>query len=278
MESPMLPPDYHFHTRFSPDSLAILEEHVKAAIDLNLRGLCVTDHAEFDPYLGGEWSLDFDESYREFERVRELYPEMDLRYGYELGIPDTAETLEGYRRTVADKKVDFVIASVHFYRGKGIFGAEWYEGRSFAEACRAYIAAIYDRVSLLRDDEFCVVGHLDCPGKVDESVCGEKDRRVRYAYMDDEFDTLARHLIERGKTVELNTSSWRKIGPLDPPGLDWLTRMRELGAEFITISSDAHVTEHIGYRFKEAKEMALAAGFRYYAVYRDMKLEIRSLV
>lgn len=277
MPRSLLPPDYHFHTRFSPDSGELLEEHVKKAVENGLQGLCVTDHAEFDPYLGGRWTLDFPASMAEFRRVRALFPEVDLRYGYELGIPDSEAALEDYRRIVSDVGVDFAIASVHFYRGKGIFDPDWYEGRTYPEACRAYLEAVCERVRCLREEEYCIVGHLDCPGKANPLYTGQADNRVRYAYMADEFDTLARYLIERGKSVEYNTSSWRKIGEAEPPGLDWLSRLHELGAEFITFGSDAHRQGHTGYRFEKAKEIALAAGFRYYAVYRGMKAEIKPI-
>ena len=66
----------------------------------------------------------------------------------------------------------------------------------------------------------------------------------------------------------MNTSAW-----LDDPawGLDVLSRFVELGGEFVTFGSDAHVPERVGRRFAEARALALAAGVRYTATFRTLK-------
>lgn len=266
------PADYHLHSNFSPDSETPLEAQAERALQLGMKGFCLTDHAELDLWQNHAWTLDLVKAKAHFDRVAERFPQLEMRFGFEFGMPDEPiESLAEARTHIPDLDYDFKIASVHFVNGVDVFHKPWYEGRSYAASCEAYLKAIYERVQRLRDDEFSVIGHLDCPCKTSFANHGQEDPRVRYRYFADVFDELARHLIARGKSVELNTSAWRKIGDLELPGLDWLSRLRELGAEYVTIGSDAHRPEHLGYRFPEAVELLKAAGFRYYAVFRRME-------
>ena len=52
---------------------------------------------------------------------------------------------------------------------------------------------------------------------------------------------------------------------------------RSMGGEIITIGSDAHVPEHIGFHFDEAQELLRSCGFRYFTTYTRRKPEFHSL-
>ena len=265
----LLPADYHFHSRFSPDSREELRNYLLRAQALKLPGLCVTDHAEFDPYVGGTWTLDFAGAREYFEKIKADFPDVELRFGYELGIPDTEEGMQAFKAEKGKEQVDFVIASVHYFNHTDVFEEKWYEGRSYEEACRAYLEAICVQVQKLEDHEFDVIGHFDCPCKVGTETTGASDPRIRLSFFADELDFLGRYLKERGKSVEINTSSWRRLGDLAIPGLDYYSRLRDLGIEYVTFGSDAHQVTHFAHRFEEARELAKAAGFKYYAVFKE---------
>ena len=60
--------------------------------------------------------------------------------------------------------------------------------------------------------------------------------------------------------------------------LDLLIRIRvcfadikSLGGEIITVGSDAHKAEHIGYEFEIAGELLKSCGFRYYTEFENRK-------
>ena len=42
---------------------------------------------------------------------------------------------------------------------------------------------------------------------------------------------------------------------------------KDLGGEIITIGSDAHLTEHVGYGFENIPELLGNIGFKYYSVF-----------
>lgn len=273
----MLPADYHFHDHFSPDSSADFVDYLEMAKKRGISELCLTNHAEFDPYCDHQWTIDLEENYEEFQYWQGREKSLSLRFGYELGIPDNAEDIADAFRRIPELPYDYVLASVHNYQGKSVFSSEWYEGRSYPEAVEAYLAVILDRLKAIGSDAFDAVGHIDCSCKAFPGSTGSEDLRVRYAYFADTFDSFARYLIENGKTMEINTSAWKHLGSLEPHGLDYLRRFRELGAEFLAFGSDAHRADFLGYRFDEAAELAKAAGFRYYASYRGRKPEPKKL-
>ena len=58
---------------------------------------------------------------------------------------------------------------------------------------------------------------------------------------------------------------------------EWLRRYKELGGEIITVGSDAHKAEHIGYEFEIAGELLKSCGFRYYTEFENRKAVFRRI-
>ena len=78
----------------------------------------------------------------------------------------------------------------------------------------------------------------------------------------EEVDAALRLLAQAGNALEINTSGWKQTRePIPSRGI--LRRFRELGGEFVTFGSDAHEARYVGYRLREAHELARACGFRY---------------
>ena len=48
---------------------------------------------------------------------------------------------------------------------------------------------------------------------------------------------------------------------------------KALGGEIITVGSDAHIKENIGYGFDVAEALLEETGFRYYTVFKNRKPE-----
>ena len=47
-----------------------------------------------------------------------------------------------------------------------------------------------------------------------------------------------------------------------------------MGGELITVGSDAHTPEYLGYGFEQARELLKSCGFRYYTVFHHRKAEM----
>ena len=55
------------------------------------------------------------------------------------------------------------------------------------------------------------------------------------------------------------------------PPVEMLTLYKDLKGEIITIGSDAHVTEHIGYNFSYIIDVLKTLGFKYLTTFEGMQ-------
>ena len=93
-----------------------------------------------------------------------------------------------------------------------------------------------------------------------------ENKAFRHRDAPDAIDAVLRCLAQNGKALEINTSSL-KNSPETMASRDILLRFRELRGEFVTLGSDAHAPEFVGYRLADARQLALDCGFRYGAAF-----------
>ena len=251
--------DYHVHSHISADCNTPMAEQVKAAAAAGLEEICFTDHLEYN--YPEQYGIDFTVDLGEYRAAIEALPDLGVRVkrGAEAGLTCAKEDAPHMAEMVRSGGFDFVIASAHLVENIDPYFPGFYETRTVAQANKEYVACLYKYLTYFPDDCYCAVGHVDFGAKFNP----DKTAKLHYAHCPDELDALFRHAIERGKCIEINTSTYRRF-ERDYPG-DWLKRYRELGGEFVTFGGDAHYTQHVGYKFDIAREMAKAAGIRYFA-------------
>ena len=166
---------------------------------------------------------------------------------------------------------DFIIGSTHVCSGKDPYYPDFYEGRTESEAYRAYFEDELKNVQMY--DCFDSAGHLDYVVRYGPS----RNRDYSYHAYADILDEILKTLISKEKAIECNTAGF-KAGLGHPhPTEDVLRRYRELGGELLTLGSDAHQTEHLGYEFRKTGELLKSLGFRYYTIYRNRRPEFLPL-
>ena len=257
--------DFHTHTEFSADSEAPITDQIERAVALGMESICITDHNDYD-VAGG--ALDFFLDLPAYiPRLQQLQKEYEGRIrvliGMELGLQ---RHIKDYLyKTAAEYPFDFIIGSTHFIDGMDPYEREYFDGRSERAAYEEFFRVSLERVRQL--DCFDVYGHLDYVVRYGPN----QNQFYTYAAYSDYIDPLLKLLIERGQGIECNTGGY-KYGLGEPnPCLDILKRYRELGGEIITVGSDAHKPEHIGYAFDRARAALLTCGFQYYTVYEQRK-------
>ncbi|MDL2217636.1 histidinol-phosphatase HisJ family protein [Christensenellaceae bacterium OttesenSCG-928-M15] len=267
--------DYHMHSALSPDSPAPVMAQIEAAKGLGLTEICFTEHLEVN-YPNPAWVLNANE----YDAAREKHEGQDgdlkVRFGLEAGISCPDEDKPALRSLVFARNPDYVTASVHTMRGENPDNTDLYSSKPASEIHRMYIRSILRNLKLVDDDMYNCVSHFDWMAKMVARRVAHADTRLSYEAVADEIDALFSYVIERGKCIEINTSSFIVPGESDSM-LTCLRRYRALGGEYVMFGSDAHQPARVGEHIAMAMELAKAAGITRFATFNRMRPVFHSL-
>lgn len=283
--------DFHTHSLFSSDSDAKPEEIINAAAAKGLSSICFTEHNDYDyPPENGQvlFNLDFNSYYNYIEALRNgscakgstadttavttdrtgvvadtagitADAAVSIYIGVEQGLSvQAADRINAYD---PDRKLDFIIGSSHLVDGCDPYYPEFWNNRPTKAAILSYFESIYNNIQVCHN--FDVYGHLDYVVR----YAPDKDKSYNWMDYSDLLDSILKQLIQNGKGIEVNTSGLKSGLSYPNPCLGILKRYRELGGEILTIGSDAHKSEHIGYSFDILPALLSEAGFEYYTTF-----------
>lgn len=264
--------DMHVHSKFSSDSVESCEDIIKTALEKGFQYVYFTDHHDMnfpvnpkEPDM--DFQLDFESYIAELSELKTKYQEkIQVRIGVEQGIcPEVASDISALSNRYP---FDFIIGSSHITKliNGDPFYSDYYENKSNIQAYREYFESEVANIKLT--DGFDVYGHLDYAVR----YCPDKDFVYNFNDYRDIFEVLLKELIKRGKGIEINTAGITKIG-YPHPHIEALKLYRQLGGEIITVGSDAHKKENIGFGFDVAEQLLKDTGFQYYTVYKERKAE-----
>lgn len=258
----MIKTDCHMHTALSSDSDTPMEKMVRASIASGLEAITFTEHMdwEFPETYDLDFIFDPDVYFAETEKVRKLYgSKITILNGVELGLKKNLK--KSYDTLLKEYDWDFVIGSTHLVDDTDPYYADYWNGGTEYECIERYFASVYDNIRTYNN--FDSLGHLDyilryAPGKPSA-----------YSYVDFKgiIDSILRYIIKMDIALEVNTSGYKSIGSPNPSrGI--IERYINLGGKLITIGSDAHTAESIGYNFFRLPKLLISSGIREYAVYK----------
>jgi histidinol-phosphatase (PHP family) len=259
--------DSHIHSFFSKDSEMKVEDACEKARSIGLDGIAFTDHLDIEyPEKGDFGNIDFDyySSFMDDLKAKQLGGFKVLK-GIEVGIQP--HVIEKTKAVVMSHNFDYVLASVHMLDGEDPYESVYFLGKSKREAFERYFTEILFMIKNFSD--FNNVGHFEY---ITRKSCYD-DRSILYKDYSETFDEIFRELIHQGKGFEVNTASFR-----DKPGIstsvydiDVLKRYRKLGGEIISLGSDSHTPNYIGYKFEYFRDLIEKAGFKYTAHFENRK-------
>ena len=253
--------DTHLHTDYSSDCGTPMRAQIERAVELGMPSLTITDHQDFDFPPGDlTFQFDTDQYLAELTALREEYADrIRVLIGVELGLqPHLGPMLADY---VSRYSFDYCIGSTHLVDGFDPYYPEFYEGRDELAAYRQYFEESYENLKAC--DSFHAAGHLDYIVRYGPN----KNRDYTFGKFADILNATLELLVNRGKGLECNTAGLAKGLGVPNPSPEILTRYRELGGEIVTLGSDAHLPERMGYGFAEAGALLKSLGYKYYAVY-----------
>lgn len=258
--------DYHMHLERGGLRRDYLERFVATARARGVDEIGVTEHGynfvEAAPLLGRPaYVAAHSRGYRVADYVELLRAAREDGLPVKLGIEmDYVPGREAeIRDFLAAYPWDFVIGSVHWLGEWGFdLDPESWRGRDVAEAYREYFALAERAV---RSGLFDVLGHPDVI-----KVFGHRLPPGAEAELEGYFDRLARAAAEAGVCLEVSSAGLRKpVGEIYPDAR-LLRRARALGVP-ITLASDAHEPEHVGWEYPRLVAFARAAGYRTLTVF-----------
>jgi len=232
--------DLHNHTPLCKHAKGEPEEFIKKAIEKGIKIYGFADHApmEFDY----KYRMSFDEmdKYEEsIKTLKEKYKDkIKILLGYEVDFTPTVD------KRVLERKVDYLIGSVHFLDNWGFdnpeFIKEW-DKRDVDDVYKEYFSKIEE---MANSELFNIVGHIDLV-----KVFGHKPKTD----IKDLAKTAIKAIKNADMAVEINTAGLRKPVKEAYPSDELLDMVLNENID-ITLSSDAHSPEQVGYKLNETIE------------------------
>lgn len=268
--------DLHIHPSYSIDAKGELDEFVNSAIKKKISQICFTTHIDLEPSrqamdrfisLNGKIEYLTKKSVSEYiENVRSIAERykgiLDIRVGFEIGW--TSDAYGVIKDFLSELDIDFRIGSVHIIDGIAITSKkeaiQYFKKHSLEEIASKY----YDELAFAAQSGlFDVLGHIDGYKKYLPLVFGDKPLE----YKDEDLILkLIRACKENKVTFELNTSSILKGHKEFYPSQWILDIARKNGVETISLGSDAHSPEFVGFMFDEAYKTLQNYGFKTYFI------------
>jgi histidinol-phosphatase (PHP family) len=257
--------DYHMHTPLCGHAVGEPAEYVQQGIKAGLKEMGFSDHAPLVSHRDPTVTMDFDE----LPEYLKMIEDVQKRFAQDIIVKIALESdyLPGYEdktKAIHDGyPYDYIIGSVHFLGDWAFddpkFLSSW-KDKDINKTYRQY----YD---LLRQSAksglFDIIGHCDLVKKFGHRATED---------MTDEVQATAKTFKETGVAIEINTAGLRKPVKEIYPTLECLKIYCQAGVP-LTFGSDAHTPKDVGRDFDKAADLASAAGFREYLIFKQRKVE-----
>lgn len=259
----MLRIDYHLHSNLSSGGRSSLFALCRRAAALGFSAIAFTENADFDPANGAPL-FPADDSYRhQIQRAREEFGEkLAITMGLEVSFQRRCRP--SIARFLAEQNLDFVIGSVHSVDGKDVETDEFFAGRSEAQAYKIYFEELLEAVET---GLFDAIGHLDLVKLRGAALYGPFDPDKHRPLL----EPLLAEIIKRNIALEINSAGLRGPARETLPGPQTLRLYRALGGDAVTIGSDAHDVEELGFGIEQAAAVLRAEGFKSANLYKSRK-------
>lgn len=267
--------DYHVHCDYSDDSWYLMEDVIKDAINLGLKEICFTDHVDYgvkpdwqpeDIFLPGKnqvvKNVHYELYMNDLKRLSEKYKQqIKIKTGLEFGMQ--MHTIPQFQKLYNRYPFDFILLSVHQVDNQEFWTGEFQKGKTHEESYDRYYDEMYQLVSTYKD--YSVLAHMDL---IRRYLDKELDM---FSYNKEKIIKILKKVIADGKGIEVNTSSHRyEINGLTP-SIEILKCYHELGGKIVTIGSDSHKPEHLGFQIEESKKILKKIGFSHFCTFEKMQ-------
>ena len=263
--------DLHIHTRISSDADQSVENNTlsfcKTAIDRGIKHIAFTEHYDIisDP---GAITCDAALAKKAFLEAKEVYGDkLDIMHGIELAHIHRPECAQEGRRVLDEVKPDFVLGSLHINDD----GTDYYT-MDFSQYSDEYLLSSLDDylsqiITFAKTCDFDSLAHCTYPLRYFHmhSKLGIVDmKKYREPYSE-----LFRVLMQRGKSLEINSSTLRGEYGQPLPCFELIKLYVDLGGRRFTLGSDGHHFSLVGTKIDEVQDYIKALGIDGVTVYHN---------
>lgn len=249
--------DYHVHTPLCKHAEGLPSEYVAQAIRKGLGEICFTDHVPAPSGYDAENRMRLAQFPEYRAMVRAAAPDGILvRFGIEADYAPAE--LKFLRRWLPEQDFDLVLGSVHFIGDWGFdnpLNLSVWNRVDVTQVWRDYFKLVME----LADSRlFDALAHPDLPKKF--------GHRPPEALLREIVPPALDRLAAADMAIEVSTAGLRKpVNEIYPSSLILrLAREREIP---VTLGSDAHSPEEVGFAFDRATALARECGYTEFATY-----------
>ncbi len=249
------------HTKLSHDSESSPEVLCRRAVRLGLKGICFTDHAEFAPGGHIPASFEIEDMQGRVQQLAESFSDrLQVTFGVEVGYCSGREA--DIRQYIAEYPFDYVLGGVHVVDGVNYSYSDSCrraarQGITASQFSRRYVEAMRQMVSATPID---ALAHLDTPKRHGRHFSASGDWLAGHLTPDSpcwsEVCSLLTDMLKNEVVLEMNASGLRQpAGEIYPCG-EILREYHRLGGRLVTLGSDSHTPDSLGYGLQRLAEKA----------------------
>ena len=268
--------DTHLHSEFSLDSQTPVLSQVERAIELGLKGICITDHIDYGfpadqcpGYVENPFQFDINEYIEALTAIQNTTSDLDIAIGVECGLQTDPDVILQNKELTENQGFDQVIGSIHLIDKKDPYYPDFWVGNDPDSILKKYFILTLENIRAFSN--FNILGHLDYA--------------VRYSpdsfqYNPEQYfditDEIMREIIRKEIALEVNTSGihrTKKTGERYPnPHPVLIRRYYELGGRLVSVGSDAHEPSALAAEFDYVEKLLTEIGFTEYVTYQKRQL------
>ena len=251
--------DFHVHTAHD-HGRAMPAEMAAEAAQMKMTALGMVGHAQMEFDCDYAMTPEAEQKFlKEMSALKRQYAgQMDLFCGIEMD----------YYSLPTELPYDYRIGSVHYIKSEGQVISVDSDPDELVEDVRRYCGGDFKRLyqiyyetvaGIVEKTNADIIGHIDLISKFneEEQLFSMEDPAYRRAALD-----AVDALLKKDRLFEINSGAISRGCRTTPYPLPWILKEIHDRGGRIMLSSDAHATNTMLFRFEQSMELARAAGFR----------------
>lgn len=246
--------DYHTHCYLCNHAQGTIEDYIIAGINKGMTEIGISDHfpMELLPEHFHIYAMtldDFSGYIDEIKKLRKKYiSQINIKIASEVDFfPSVFEEYKSNLASFADS-FDYLIGSIHAVPWKGLEAIPIDEKQAIPiikeiGVDKAYLEYYNSVLRMVKSNFFNIVGHLDLPKKYGLVPENSENIWEKVLQILDEIE-------HNGMAVEINTSGYRRKINQPYPSEQIIKELIQRKIP-LTLGSDAHSPQDIGFRFQE---------------------------